>query len=152
MAISAKEYLRRLSKVNKITVLREIASELILKEESAIKTLKEQDFLEGDIYGDGKTLLEYRSVNYEIFKSKLNPTARGAVDLILTGKFVESMFLNKPKQGRYTFGNSDSKAGILRSKYGQGIFSLNQNVFDKFQKDIIAPKFVIDIKKTANIA
>jgi len=35
--------------------------------------------------------------------------------------------------------------------YGDNIFGLNQNVFDKYQKDIVAPRFTRAIKLKANI-
>ena len=35
--------------------------------------------------------------------------------------------------------------------YGENIFGLNQNVFAKFQKDIIAPRFVREIKNRLNV-
>ena len=108
--------------------------------------------LEGDIYGDGKTLVQYRSRNYENFKSRINPLAGGAVDLIVTGQFLNAMYLLKPKQGKYLFGNRDSKRNILKEMYGENIFGLNQNVFSKFQKDIIAPRFIRNIKTKAKIA
>lgn len=132
-------------------MLQQIADEEIQKEKETIKGLKEQDFLEGDIYGDGKTLVSYRSRNYEIFKSKINPLAGGAVDLIVTGKFVNAMVLPKSNNGKYIFGNTDKKRNILVEMYGENIFGLNQNVFSKFQKDIIAPRFIRNIKQTAKI-
>lgn len=152
MGISATEYQKRLQPFLKLQALQEITSQEILKEEESIKGLKEQDFLEGDIYGDGKTLVSYRSKNYELFKAKKNPIAGGAVDLILTGSFVNAMKLNKPKDGRYMFGNTDKKRNILKEMYGENIFGLNQNVFAKFQKDIILPRFIRSLKKKANIS
>ena len=134
-----------------IVTLREIADEEIQKEKETIKGLKEQDFLEGDIYGDGKTLVSYRSRNYEIFKANKNPLAGGAVDLIVTGAFVNAMYLLKPKQGKYLFGNTDKKRNILVEIYGKNIFGLNQSVFSKFQKDIIALRFIRNIKTKAKI-
>jgi len=134
-----------------IVTLREIADEEIRKEEETIKGLKEQDFLEGDIYGN-ETLDSYRSKKYELFKAGKNPLAGGAVDLILTGDFVNAMKLNKPKQGKYLFGNTDEKRSKLVSNYGEGIFGLNQKVFSKFQKDIIAPRFIRNIKTKTKIA
>lgn len=133
-------------------MLQQIADEQIQKEKETIKGLKEQDFLEGDIYGDGKTLVSYRSRNYEIFKSKINPLAGGAVDLIVTGQFVNAMVLPKGNNGKYIFGNTDKKRNILVEMYGENIFGLNQSVFSKFQKDIIAPRFIRNIKQTAKIA
>lgn len=147
MGISAKQYQQRLQPLLSIVTLREIADEEIQKEEQTIKGLKEQDFLEGDIYGDGKTLVQYRSRNYENFKSRINPLAGGTVDLIVTGKFVNAMYLLNPKQGKYLFGNRDRKRNILVEIYGDNIFGLNQNVFTKFQKDIIAPRFIRRIKE-----
>ena len=128
MGISAKEYQKRLSQLT-LPKLQQIASELILKDEETVKNLKEQDFKEGDIFGND-TFDTYRSKNYEIFKSRLNPSAGGNVDLILTGAFVDAMYLLKPKQGRYKFGNTDKKRNILKEMYGDNIFGLNQRVFE----------------------
>lgn len=129
--------------------MEEQQAELILKHENEIKLIKEQDFLEGDIYGDG-TLVSYRSKNYELFKARKNPLAGGAVDLIDTGDFVNAMYLLKPKGNRYMFGNKDKKRKLLTEKYGNKIFGLNQDVFNKFQKEILAPKFRKIIQKQIN--
>lgn len=126
-----------------------MVSEELQKDESTLKQLKEQDFLEGDIYGNG-TNLAYRSRDYELFKAGKNPLAGGAVDLILTGDFVDAMYLLRPKQGRYKFGNRDKKRNKLVQKYGDGIFSLNQNVFNKYLKDITAPRLKKNISKILN--
>jgi hypothetical protein len=82
----------------------------------------------------------------------MNPKAGGAVDLIFTGAFVDAMYLLKPKNGKYMFGNSDKKRNILKEKYGENIFGLNQTVFEKYQKDIIAPRFIRAIKSYAKIS
>ena len=126
-----------------------MVNEEIIKEETAIKTLKEQDFLEGDIYGDG-TRQVYENRDYSLYKSQLNPLAGGSVDLIVTGQFVDAMYLLKPKQGKYLFGNTDKKRNILKLMYGDNIFVLNQKVFEMFQRDIIAPRFIRKIKQKIN--
>ena len=118
-----------------------MVEEELVKDEKTILLLKEQDFLSGDIYGND-TNVGYRSKNYEIYKSRKNPIAGGAVDLIDTGDFVDAMKLNKGRQGRYIFGNTDTKRKLLSDKYGKDIFGLNQDVFDKYQKEIIAPRFI----------
>jgi len=151
MGISAKEYQKRLSQVAKLPVLREIVNELLIKDEETLKTLKEQDFTEGDIFGDGKTYATYKSKSYEDYKKAKNPLARGRVDLMNTHSFVDAMRLNKGRNGRYMFGNTDGKRNILVEIYGANIFGLNQNVFYKYQKEIIAPRFLREIKLKANI-
>jgi hypothetical protein len=133
--------------LSKITVLRELVNEELIKEEQTLKTLKRQDFEEGDIYGNGRKYT-YQSQEYSVFKQSINPLAGGKVDLILTGSFVESMYLLKPKQGKYLFGNTDKKRNILKEMYGDNIFGLNQNVFNKYQKEIITPRFIRKIKTT----
>ena len=148
--ISVREFQKRIKAVTNITVLRELVNEELIKEESSLKLLKEQDFLEGDIFGDGTTL-RYRSISYERYKEAKNPLANGKVDLINTGAFVDAMYLLKPKQNRYLFGNRDSKRNILKEIYGENIFGLNQKVFDKFQTDIIKPRFIRAIKAKANL-
>ena len=125
--------------------------EELIKEEKTLKILKEQDFLEGDVFGDGLTYT-YVSEKYSEYKKTLNPKLGGKVDLIVTGDFVNAMKLNKGKQGKYLFGNTDKKRNILKQMYGDNIFGLNQNVFSKFQKDIIAPRFIRKIKVNAKIS
>ena len=149
MGISAAEMGRRINSLAKITLLREMVNEELLKEEDTLRMLKEQDFLEGDIYGSGSKDT-YASSEYSMFKKKQNPIAGGNVDLILTGAFIDSFKLNKPKENRYLFGATDPKRGVLVSKYGIDIMGLNQQVFDKFQKEIIAPRFVRKIKDILN--
>ena len=106
--------------------------------------------MQGDIFGDG-TNLRYRSLDYERYKQAKNPIAGGKVDLINTGDFVDAMYLLKPKQGRYLFGNRDTKRNILKEIYGNDIFGLNQKVFEKFQLQIIQPRFIRAIKVKANL-
>lgn len=127
-----------------------MVNEELIKDEKTLKTLKEQDFIQGDIYGDG-TDVAYRSNNYSILKERMNPKAGGAVDLIFTGVFVDSMYLLKPKNGKYMFGNTDKKRNILKEKYGENIFGLNRTVFEKYQIDIITPRFVRRLKDYAKI-
>jgi len=128
-----------------------MVNELLVKDETTLKTLKEQDFLQGDIFGDGKSYASYRSKGYENYKRAKNPIAGGKVDLINTGAFVDAMRLGKGRNGRYMFGNTDKKRNILKEMYGPNIFGLNQNVFNKYQKEIIAPRFIRAIKVKANI-
>ena len=149
--ISPAEYQRRLQTVLNLAKLQEIVAEELIKDESTLKMLKEQDFLEGDIFGDGRSYATYRSVGYSKMKQAKNPLAGGKVDLILTGKFVDSMFLKKAKSGSYTFGNTDTKRNILKEIYGDNIFGLNQKVFDKYLNDITAPRLYRKIKTIAKI-
>jgi hypothetical protein len=126
-------------------------NEELVKEETNLKRLKEQDFKEGDIFGTGETA-NYRSINYRNYKASINPSAGGKVDLIVTGAFVDAMYLLKPKGNKYLFGNTDAKRNILKEMYGDNIFGLNQNVFNKFQKEIIAPRFIRRLKSYAKIS
>jgi hypothetical protein len=126
--------------------LRNEVNELLIKDESNLKELKKQDFLKGDIHGDN-SLHKYGSLSYEAFKSEMNPIAGGSVDLILTGAFVESAYLLKPNQNKYLFGFTDGKSSALTKKYGTKIKGLNQGVFNKYQIDIVAPKFKRVLKK-----
>lgn len=126
-----------------------MVNEELIKDETTLKLLKEQDFLTGDIYGDD-TNVYYRSRSYELFKERKNPLAGGNVDLIDTGNFVDAMFLLKGKKGSYLFGNTDKKKKMLLDKYGKDILGLNQAVFDKYQKEILAPRFRQKIKLRLN--
>ena len=147
--ISVAEYQRRLKRVTNLSLLQGLVEEELIKDETTLKRLKEQDFLQGDIYGND-TNVAYRSRGYELFKASINPIAGGSVDLILTGDFVDAMFLLKGNKGVYKFGNKDKKRNILQQKYGD-VFGLNQQVFNKYQKEIIAPRFLNKIRNYAKI-
>lgn len=149
--MSPTEYQKRLSTILKLSTIREITAKLVIQEESKIKILKEQDFLEGDILGDGKKYT-YRSKAYSDLKKKRNPLAGGFVDLIDTGSFVEKMYLLTPKSGKFKFGSRDSKTPTLREKYGEMIFGLNQQAFNKFQKDFIQKRLIKELKNVAKIS
>ena len=147
--ISVAEYQRRLKRVTNLSLLQGLVEEELIKDETTLKRLKEQDFLQGDIYGND-TNVAYRSRGYELFKASINPIAGGSVDLILTGDFVDAMFLLKGNKGVYKFGNKDKKRNMLQQKYGD-VFGLNQQVFNKYQKEIIAPRFLNKIRNYAKI-
>lgn len=105
--------------------------------------------MHGDIFGDGNTYT-YQSQKYSQFKAKKNPTAGGKIDLILTGQFVDAMYLLKPRQSKLKFGNTDKKRNILKEMYGQNIFGLNQSVFDKYQREIVYPRHLRVMRKIIN--
>lgn len=149
--MSPAEYQRRLSKIMNLSVIREITAKLILQDEKNLKILKEQDFLEGDIFGDGKKYT-YRSKAYSDLKKKRNPLAGGYVDLINTGSFVDKMYLLKPKSGVFKFASRDSKSNMLAEKYSEMIFGLNQLAFTKYQKDFIQKRLIKELKNVAKIS
>jgi len=147
---SAAEMLRRIKGLSQINTLREMVAEQLVKEEDNLIELKKQQFLEGDIYGSN-VKDTYFSSTYASQKFLQNPLAGfGNVDLIKTGSFIESFQLLKPKEGKYLFGATDPKKGKLVKMYGLDIMGFNQQVFNKFQKDIIAPRFLKQLKKIIN--
>jgi hypothetical protein len=151
MGISAKEYQKRLAPILKLSAIQELVQEELVKSETILKDLKENEFLRGE-RPDGSPIGRYRSPAYSMFKQRMNPLASGDVDLILTGKFINSFFVLKTptKDGRL-FGARDSKRTSLVEKYGSDIMGLNQQVFTKFEKDIIIPRFVYKIKNRFRI-
>lgn len=152
---SAAEMLRRLQSVNKITVLREMVNKQILNHEEELRLLKERAFLKGDIWGNGSRA-DYAPYedsfgeDYGEMKFRKNPRAMGNVDLILSGDFINSFKLNKPKQNKYLFGATDSKRNKLVEKYGIDIMSLNQDTFNEFQIEVIKDPFIEDLRKIIN--
>lgn len=150
MAISAAEYSRRLNTLLRGDVLADIVEELLIKDEETIQELKKQDYLEGDIYGDGQSYATYRSRAYREEKMKKNPLAGGKVDLIYSGKFVKSLNLSKRRKNAYRFISRVSYAPLLSERYGD-IFSLNKKVFEKYQIEILKPRFATQIKRYAKI-
>jgi len=147
---SAAEMLRRLQSVNKITVLRDMVYDEIIKEEDNLKFIKEEEYLEGDIYSNG-TKTTYAWEDYASKKYAKNPRAgKGNIDLINTGSFIDSFRLNKPKQNKYLWGATDSKRNDIVEMFGQDIMGLNQESFEKFQIEIVKPRFVRKLQEIIN--
>lgn len=120
----------------------------MIKEESNLRNLKEDEFLRGE-RPDGSIIGIYRNLFYGQQKNRKNPLAGFLhVDLIDTGAFVNSSRLLKQQAGIYRFGFTDSKAPDLLERYGRDIAGLSQETFNKFQIDIIKPRFVRKIKNS----
>lgn len=144
---SAAEILRRLDSVTKITTLREMVYEEIKAEEEGLKVIKEQEYLDGDIYSNGRKSL-YSNEDYAEYKYVKNKRAGfGNVDLINTGSFLESFRLNKPNKNIYKWGATDKKRNILVEMYGEGIMGMSQEAFEKFQLEVIKPRFVKKLQR-----
>jgi hypothetical protein len=118
----------------------------IRKNETILLQYKRFDFIIGDIWGDG-TRFSYASPEYQEYKFGKNPSAKGDVDLINEGDFINSFFLQAPLQNKLLFGASDYKATKLMSKYGDEIFSINNNRFQIFLKKHVLESFTKAIKQ-----
>lgn len=144
---SAAEILRRLQPVTKITTLREMVYDEIKAEEELLKDIKEEEYKVGDIYGN-KSKRIYKDFFYAEYKNAKNPRAGfGNVDLINEGSFIESFRLNKPNQNKYKWGATDKKRNTLVGMYGEGIMGLNQESFEKFQLEVVKPRFVKKLQR-----
>jgi len=118
----------------------------IRKNETILLQYKRFDFIIGDIWGNG-TRFSYASPEYQEYKFGKNPSAKGDVDLINEGDFINSFFLQAPLQNKLLFGASDYKATKLMSKYGDEIFSINNNRFQIFLKKHVLESFTKAIKQ-----
>lgn len=67
---------------------------------------------------------EYKSPWYGDFKARMNPLAGGNPDLILTGAFTSSMYLETMSRGTFKIDSKDGKRNELVRKYGSDIFGL----------------------------
>lgn len=147
--ISPAEMSRRLSKLT-LPKLQQLMYQEIKEDETMLRAMKAQEFLRGE-RPTGKLIGNYRSPFYSRYKERLNPLASGHVDLIVTGAFVESAYLLKPRGNKYLFGFSDEKAGKLISRYGSDIQGLNQLDFDSFIKIQVAEHFIKAMKQYAKV-
>lgn len=155
MAIGANEYLKRLKGLARKSELQNLVFELMKEDEDFLLSLKEEEFKTADIYStDGMITRAYINQSYAAMKRLINPRAAGSVDLILTGRFVNAMFLKKSslKGNAFTFGNTDlTKKKKIEKNYGADIYGLSQRTFDMYQKQILMPRLVAEIKRRYNI-
>jgi hypothetical protein len=147
MGISAKEMSKRLQPLLNQSKLNQLEETEIKKNERVLLQYKKFDFLNADISGDGVTKLDYKNQEYQEYKFYKNPMAKGHVDLIDTGNFINSFFLQSPLNNKTLFGASDSKALDLIEKYGDEILGINNNRFKLFLTKYIKENFIKAIKK-----
>ena len=128
-----------------------MVSEIVLNDNQKLKELKVNEF-EFGFRPDYKKIGKYASEDYAHYKNTLNPLAgSGNVDLIVTGRFVNSFFVHRTSvRNGYIFGAKDDNN--LIGKYGKDILGLNQETFNKRQSDVYVQQLVYIIKKDYKIA
>lgn len=145
---SLSEVKKRLQKVTQPKLQKKV-EELVLIDTEIRKEKKEE--LKRGQSPDGGLIGTYRSQDYEIFKSRLNPLAGGTVDLILTGKFANQLFVVSLGNSRFQFKSQDSKDPMLFEKYGQENRGLNKEVFEELQRKKYAPQLIKFIKQITGL-
>lgn len=88
MATFLDSYLDKLEKA-KNNVESDVLS-LLVENESEIRDMIKQRWLLGK-RPDGSLIGFYRDVDYAIFKQTINPSAKGDVDLVLSGDLVNNI-------------------------------------------------------------
>lgn len=128
-----------------------MVTEIVVSDQKELRELKENEF-EFGLRPSFKKIGRYQSQAYANYKSLLNPLAgKGNVDLIQTGAFVNSLFV-KPFSKGYIFDSENEKKGRLIGKYGLDIMGLNQETFNKRQKDLYRFELTRTIKTKYKIA
>jgi len=148
MPISPAEYQRRLKNVTQGWLEKTVVD--MVTGDSGLKDIK-RDELEMGLRPNGQIIGSYRFTEYEIMKYRMNPKAKGKVDLILTGSFVGAMFVIRRYSRAFLFDSKDQKRDKLIGQYGIDIMGLNQSKFDKRQKELYAPVLIFQIKRYAKI-
>lgn len=119
-------------------------------QDTSLKKEKIKEF-ESGIRPNGNIIGRYRNPFYRDMKQRMNPNAGGNVDLILTGRFTQGLYLTSRFQRAFIFESSDKKSANLKGKYGIDIMGLNEDFFLNKQKFEYAPLLVVEIKRYANI-
>ena len=150
MAISAKEYQKRLIPLLNQSTLRQMINEIVLSDNEKLKAEKINEFEQG-VRPDGTRIGTYRDPEYKQIKLAQNPKADGYVDLLYTWRTARSLFVHIGSEPNgYLFGWTDNYN--LVGKYGLDILGLNQEWFLKRQKDIYRYTMIFQIKKQYKIA
>jgi len=148
MGVSLNQLKKRLQKVNQNKLQKKV-EEFVLTD-LEIRNLKRAEFKRGEL-PDGGIIGVYRDTNYQIMKQRMNPVAGGDVDLILTGKFTNQLFVKSLNNSRFIFDSQDEKTSMLKARYTDKIMGLNPETFDKLQKEKYAPKLITYIKRITGL-
>jgi len=148
MAISVKQYQQRLQPILNQSTMQNLVKEIILSDQERLKEQKIDEFEQG-LRPDGSRIGRYRDENYRQIKLAQNPKADGYVDLLYTYRTARSLFVRPFREG-YLFNWNDEHN--LVGRYGLDILGINQDWFDKRQKDIYRLTLTYQIKKQYKIA
>jgi hypothetical protein len=127
-----------------------MTKQIVISDNESLKDRKIDEFTKGE-RPDGKNIGIYKDAEYAFFKQSINPIANGYVDLMLSRSFVGKMYVRPFTKGSYLFDSTDVKTGNLVGKYGLDIMGLNQDWFEKRQKDVYTFVLVNRIRKYAQI-
>jgi hypothetical protein len=129
-----------------------LVSEIVLSDKERLKEQKISEFERG-LRPNENRIGGYQNGEYANEKNQMNPLAGfGNVDLIYTGSFSSKLFLKSTNPRLFIFDSTDNKTDNLVGKYGLDILGLNQEWFEKRQKDIYRYTLVYQIIKNYKIA
>jgi len=148
MGVSLNQLKKRLQKVSQSKLQKKV-EEFVLTD-IEIRNLKRAEFKRGEL-PDGGIIGVYRDPGYQIMKQRMNPLAGGDVDLILTGKFTNQLFVKSLNNSKFIFDSQDEKTSILKARYTDEIMGLNPETFEKLQKEKYAPKLITYIKRITGL-
>jgi hypothetical protein len=148
MAISVKQYQQRLQPILNQSTMQNLVKEIILSDQERLKEQKIDEFEQG-LRPDGTRIGQYRDENYRQIKIAQNPQANGYVDLLYTYRTARSLFVRPFREG-FLFNWNDEHN--LVGRYGLDILGINQDWFDKRQKDIYRLTLTYQIKKQYKIS
>ncbi len=132
-----------------LPVLQKAVSKIITSDKEILQVKFEE--LQRGKRPDGAPIGEYSSSpmgqEYALFKNHKNPLpGLGQVDLIDTGAFAKGNKVVYLSNGWYTIESTDSKADELIEKYGRINEEINQDAWNRLQKNSYAPKLFRAIK------
>ena len=139
---------KKLKKATEKRIKDKVAEFIVI--DSNLRKEKKQEFKQGD-NPDGSAIGQYKNKDYQSMKMRMNPLAGGDVDLILTGKFSNQMFVKSLGNSRFIFKSKDKKEDMLKEKYGEQIMGLNEETFLDAQYKRYVPKLVKYIKQITGL-
>lgn len=122
---------------------------IVMSDERRIKEEKLNEFEYG-LRPNGSIIGNYRDEEYKIMKYFRNPNAGGQVDLILTGRWSQSLKLKPYYKSAFLFDAPLEQEYNLVGRYGLDILGINQDWFEQRQRDIYRYVLIQDIKKILN--
>lgn len=122
---------------------------IVMSDERRLKEEKLNEFEYG-LRPNGSIIGNYRDEEYKIMKYFRNPNAGGQVDLILTGRWSQSLKLKPYYKSAFLFDAPLEQEYNLVGRYRLDILGINQDWFEQRQRDIYRYVLIQDIKKILN--
>ena len=132
--------------------LQAIGVAIIVDSKPELLQLNKDQLMNEGVDKNKRKLKSYSSNSYAVRKNRMNPfPGLGTPDLYLTGSFQDGFTLRINSKSTFDIYSTNSKNNDLTKKYGKDIFGLTEDSKTEYQREIMQPELVKNVRKAMRL-